>query len=82
MTLLVATFVSNPQAPALTDALITRAAQALGIAGETQWLGKDVAADLVFESTQSPRALADAFRGAVEPYPVDVIVQPVAGRRK
>ncbi len=82
MTLLVATFVSNPQAPALTDALITRAAQALGIAGQTQWLGKDVAADLVLESAQNPRALADAFRGAVEPYPVDVIVQPVAGRRK
>jgi phosphoserine phosphatase len=82
MTLLVATFVSNPKTPALTDALIARAAQALGLEGQTQWLAKDHAADFIFESANAPRAWADAFRGAVEPYPVDVIVQPVAGRQK
>ena len=82
MTLLVATFVSNPQTPALTPALIERGAQALGLEGQTQWLGKDVAADLTFDSTLAPRALADALRGTLEPYPIDVIVQPVAGRRK
>lgn len=82
MTLLVATFVSNPQTPALTPALIERGAQALGLAGQTQWLGKDIAADFMFESTLAPRALADALRGTLEPYPIDVIVQPVDGRRK
>jgi len=82
MTLLVATFVSNPQTPALSPALIERGAQALGLSGQTQWLAKDVAADFVFESTQGPRPLADALRGTVEPYPIDVIVQPVEGRRK
>jgi phosphoserine phosphatase len=45
-------------------------------------LDKDVAADLIFESTLAPRALADALRGTLEPYPIDVIVQPVDGRRK
>lgn len=82
MTLLVATFVSNPQTPALTDALITRGAQALGLTGKTTWLGKDIAADFIFETATSPRALADALRGTLEPYPIDVIVQPVANRRK
>lgn len=82
MTLLVATFVSNPQTPALTPALIERGAQALGLQGETHWRAKDVAADLTFESPLAPRALADALRGTLEPYPIDVIVQPVAGRRK
>jgi phosphoserine phosphatase len=82
MTLLVATFVSNPQTPALTPALIARGAQALGLEGQTHWLDKDVAADLIFESTLAPRALADALRGTLEPYPIDVIVQPVDGRRK
>jgi phosphoserine phosphatase len=82
MTLLVATFVSNPQTPTLTPALIERGAQALGLTGQTQWLGKDIAADFVFESTLARRALADALRGTLEPYPIDVIVQPVDGRRK
>ena len=82
MTLLVATFVTNPDAPSLSDALIERAAQALGLEGRTNWLAKDAAADFIFDSALEPRALADALLGAVEPYPVDVIVQPVEGRRK
>ena len=82
MTLLVATFVSNPQKPALSPALIDQAAQALRLDGETQWLAPNEAADFSFASDEAPRVLADAFRGAVEPYPIDVIVQPKAGRRK
>ena len=82
MTLLVATFVSNPQKPALTPALIDGAAQALGLQGQTQWLARDEAADFIFESAQAPRALADALRGTIEPYPIDIIVQPLDGRRK
>ena len=82
MTLLVATFVAHPEKSALTPALIAGGAQALGLKGETRWLAAHQAADFVFESATPARALADALRGSVEPYCVDVIVQPLAGRRK
>jgi phosphoserine phosphatase len=82
MTLLVATFVAHPEKSALTPALIAGGAQALGLKGETRWLAAHQAADFVFESATPARALADALRGSVEPYSIDVIVQPLAGRRK
>jgi phosphoserine phosphatase len=83
MTSYVATLVSNPAAPALTDALIARAAQAAG-ALRTETLDAGIAADLFFEAADAGdgRTLADAVRAALDGAPVDVIAQPAAGRRK
>ncbi|MFC0219244.1 phosphoserine phosphatase [Pseudochelatococcus lubricantis] len=80
----VATLVANPAAPALTDAVVRRAAQALPGTPPARWLDAGIAADLVFtpEPGDSPRAIADRLRESVADAPVDVIVQPLLGRRK
>jgi phosphoserine phosphatase len=80
----VATLVSNPAAPALDDAMLARAAAALPGSQPTVWLNPGIAADLSFapEAQACNRALADAVRRTLGGAPVDVIVQPIAGRRK
>ncbi|MDB5652118.1 MAG: phosphoserine phosphatase SerB [Hyphomicrobiales bacterium] len=80
----VATLVSNPAAPALDDALLARAAAALPHAQAPVWLNPGIAADLSFapEAPGDNRALADTLRAALGGAPVDIIVQPIAGRRK
>ncbi|MCP8937209.1 phosphoserine phosphatase SerB [Alsobacter sp. SYSU M60028] len=79
----VATLVSSPARPALTDALLARAAQVLPRAGAPAWLAPGVAADLPFgEVDGDPRALSDLVRAALDGAPIDVVVQPRAGRRK
>ncbi|MDJ1158573.1 phosphoserine phosphatase SerB [Chelatococcus sp. SYSU_G07232] len=83
--LLVATLVSNPAAPALTDAVLARAAQALPGAGPVTRLDAEIAADIAFrpkDEADEPRVHAEAVRAALDGAPVDVIVQPAAGRRK
>ncbi len=84
MTLFVATLVSNPAAPALTDALIARAAQAIPSPVRTETLDAGVAADLFFEAAPGTdgRTIADAIRAALDGAAVDAIVQPAEGRRK
>ncbi|MDB5596006.1 MAG: serB [Hyphomicrobiales bacterium] len=80
----VATLVSNPAAPALEDAMLARAAAALPHAQAPVWLNPGIAADLSFAPETPPdnRALADTVRRALGGAPIDVIVQPIAGRRK
>ncbi|MHB2167532.1 phosphoserine phosphatase SerB [Alsobacter sp. R-9] len=80
----VATLVSAPDAPALTDALLARAAQALPQAGAPVWLDRGVAADIPFAAPAGAdhRAFADAARAALDGAPVDVVAQPAADRRK
>jgi phosphoserine phosphatase len=82
MTDLVATLVTNPAAPALSDALLRRAAQALPGAGAPSWLDSGVAADIPLASAETAPALAERARVALEGAPVDVVVQPAATRRK
>lgn len=78
----VATLVSNPQHPALTPAVLARAADALPHAGASMWLAAGIAADIPFARPDAPlSALADRLRAAADA-PVDVFVQPVAARRK
>ncbi|MBB3808531.1 phosphoserine phosphatase SerB [Pseudochelatococcus contaminans] len=81
---LVATLIANPAAPAITDAVIRRAAQALPAEASTRWLDDGIAVDLVFTHAggESPRVVADSVREAIAGEPVDVIVQPLLGRRK
>jgi phosphoserine phosphatase len=79
----VATLVANPRNPALSDALIARAAQALPGFASTQWLDPGVAADLFFEADDSALLPARAnLSAALAGEPVDFIAQPAAGRRK
>jgi phosphoserine phosphatase len=83
MTDLVATLVSNPARPALTDALLARLAQVLPLAGVPVRLDDgQVAADLRLAQGPDATAATAVLREAVGNAPVDVIVQPVATRRK
>jgi phosphoserine phosphatase len=79
----VATLVSNPNQPALTDALLASAAAALPAAAP-HWLNAGVAADLFFTpvSGADNRAQAEAVRAALGGAKIDVIVQAAATRRK
>ncbi|WP_026606695.1 phosphoserine phosphatase SerB [Methylocapsa acidiphila] len=80
----VVTLVSDPGFPSLTEDFIRRAAEVLPHAGEAQWLGKGVAADIPFTPDEPAdlRALWTAVRAALGPAALDVILQPVEGRRK
>jgi phosphoserine phosphatase len=77
----VATLIAGPGA--LEPALVARARAELAHAAEPRWLGETTAADLFFtaESPFDQRALAGRLRAALAA-PVDVVVQPVAHRRK
>ena len=78
----VATLVSNPADPALTPALLARAADLLPHAGAGIWLAPGIAADIPFARPDASLAeLADRIRDTLAA-PIDVIVQPLAQRRK
>jgi phosphoserine phosphatase len=77
---LVATLVADASKEPLSEATLDRAAQALGGVERRRWLDEGVAADLVFTGDLKTKraALVSALAGES----VDVIVQPLAGRRK
>jgi phosphoserine phosphatase len=81
----VATLVSAP-AGCLTDPLVARAALLQGSLGPqaVRWLEPGVAADVFFAiDADGPAApLTQTLRDALRDAPIDVIVQPAAGRRK
>jgi phosphoserine phosphatase len=78
----VATFIAG-QPGALDASLLGRASTLLPAAAEPTWLDRSTAADIPFspDSALDQRALAAQLRAAIGA-PVDVIVQPVAHRRK
>ncbi len=78
--ILVATLIADPAREPLSEATLDRAAQALAGIERRRWLGEDVAADIVFVGELGPKraAIEAGFAGA----PIDVIVQPLAGREK
>ena len=80
----VATLVSNPGHPALTDALLASAAAALPGASAPHWLNPGIAADLFLTpaGVADNRALGEALRAALGDAKIDVIVQVAATRRK
>jgi phosphoserine phosphatase len=77
----VATFIAKPDA--LDADVIARALPLLRNAGTTQWLSERTAADVAFDAPPDAelRAIADDLRSALAA-PIDIIVQPVANRRK
>ncbi len=79
----VATLVSNPKAPALDDAMLARARTMLPDPAPPEWLAPGIAADIVIaEGGPDNRALADRVRDSLAGAPIDVVVQPIAQRRK
>jgi phosphoserine phosphatase len=77
---LVATLIADPLKAPLSEAILDRAAQALSGVERRRWLDEGVAADLVFTGNLKAKraALEDSLAGES----IDVIVQPLAHRRK
>jgi phosphoserine phosphatase len=76
----VATLVSHPSQPAVDADLIARVRRALGDGAESTALASGIAADIV--GYGEPTAIERTVREVLGDRPVDVIVQPLAGRRK
>ncbi len=78
----VATLIAYPHGLG-EDALI-RARAALPLADEPQWLDPGIAADIAFtpDAGADHRAIAEALREILSGLNADVVVQPVANRRK
>lgn len=79
---LVATLICNPDNPALDSTALEAATALLPSAQRPVWLHEEVAADIAFTSDEPVRAIADRLREARGDRPIDVVVQPIATRRK
>jgi phosphoserine phosphatase len=77
----VATLISHPAQRALSASLVdmaSRTAMATGV----QWLADDVACDLTLPDGADAGSLEGGLRAALAGEPIDIVVQPTAGRRK
>ena len=80
---LVATLICHPANPALDSTVLDGARAILPSAGSAQWLFDEVAADIPFgDGSEDVAAIAHRLRAAREDLPIDIVVQPVVGRRK
>src|SRR5436190_4511317 len=83
---LVATLICNPANPALDTTIVDGALAVLPSPGKAQWLFDEVAVDIPFDSpVKSPddiRAIETRLQQARGDLPIDIVVQPVAFRRK
>src|SRR5262249_41623556 len=80
---LVATLISNPTTPVVDDHVIKRASSALAHTEQAAWLEPGIAVDIPFSAHQSERrASTERIRETLAQAPIDVVVQPVTGRRK
>ena len=79
----VATLIAAPDGPPLDDAIVARAATVLPDSAAPRWLAAG-AVDLQFAPPRGcdNARLANTLREVLAGAPVDVVVQPVAGRRK
>jgi phosphoserine phosphatase len=76
---LVATLISNPRAPAITDAVLREASRALASGHPPHRLHGEIAADLLFDDEGGRVA---ALRAALARAPIDIVAQPARQRRK
>jgi phosphoserine phosphatase len=79
---LVATLICNPANPALDSTIVDGARAVLPSAGPARWLFDEVAVDLPFESKDDFRAIEARLRASRGDLPIDIVVQPIAARRK
>ena len=77
----VATLISNPARLALNEAALAAARAALPNAQAPRWLDAGIAADIPF-TANSAESATDRVRAAIGNAPIDVVVQPLAARRK
>jgi phosphoserine phosphatase len=79
----VATLISNPAHPSLDDSVLARMRDALPAAGATTWLAPGIAADILVDTPSvDAKDVAARARAKLGDTPVDIVVQPVARRRK
>jgi phosphoserine phosphatase len=80
----VATLISSPGVAALDDSAVRIAREALPATSTPQWLAPGIAADILFSagSGNDNRMIAERVRQALDSRPLDVVVQPLAHRRK
>ena len=79
----IATLISNPAKPAVTDAAIAAVHAALPAAGKPVWLAPGIAVDVPFSVGNADlRPLAGTVREKLAPAHIDVVLQPAEGRRK
>jgi phosphoserine phosphatase len=84
----VATLISHPDHPAVTEALAEKVTRLLPQAAPPVWLGVDIAVDIAFdepsngEAIASLRALRRELSSLIGAAPIDVVLQPKDGRRK
>ena len=79
---LVATLICNPANPALDSTVVEAALAALPSPGRPQWLFDEVAIDIPFESKEEVHAIERRLRASRGDLPIDIVVQPLAARRK
>jgi phosphoserine phosphatase len=83
---LVATLICNPANPALDTTIVDGALAVLPSPGMAQWLFDEVAVDIPFDyQVKSPddiKAIETRLQAARGDLPIDIVVQPVAFRRK
>ena len=79
---LVATLICNPDSPALDSTIVDGALAVLPSPGYAQWLFDEVAVDIPFAGSDDVRAIEASLRRARGDLPIDIVVQPVALRRK
>jgi phosphoserine phosphatase len=77
----VVTLISPPGLTALDDGTLQRVAGLLPGVQQTAWLDAGIAADIFFDAP-APTGLRKALRAELAERPIDVFVQPAAGRRK
>ena len=80
----VATLICNPSQPALDAAALERARAALPHGGAPSWLDPAIAADIPFtpDAGTDQRLLTNQVQASLAGRPIDVVVQPLAHRRK
>src|SRR3954468_3810688 len=79
---LVATLIRNPANPALDSTIVDGALAVLPQPGTAQWLFDEVAVDIPFAGSDDVKAIEARLRQARGDLPIDIVVQPVAFRRK
>ena len=79
---LVATLICNPANPALDSTIVDGALAVLPSPGQAQWLFDEVAVDIPFAGSDDIKAVEAQLRAARGDLPIDIVVQPIALRRK
>jgi phosphoserine phosphatase len=79
---LVATLICNPADPALDSTVVDGARAVLPSPGPAQWLFDEVAVDIPFTGSDDIGAVVTRLREARGDFPIDIVVQPQAFRRK